>query len=115
MAKLRVDAIVSELELRGARFVDGSDPSSASRPSDSKNVGIGEIRGNLIRNLAALDMVETLPWDEWGRIGVSYARQTGPDFDELMDEVARSCATDDEQEVATIYARHELRVPSTLS
>jgi Transglutaminase-like superfamily len=28
------------------------------------NFGIGEIRGNLIRDLAALNNVETLPWDE---------------------------------------------------
>lgn len=91
------------------------DPASFGVDGFPDNFGIGEIRGNLIRDLAALNKFETLPWDEWGRIAASYAGETGPDFDELMDEVALSCATDDEQAVAATYASHDFTVPSTLS
>ena len=45
-----------------------------------ENYGIGEIRGNLIRDLAALNKVETLPWDEWGRMEASYAGETGAEL-----------------------------------
>ncbi len=32
------------------------------------NWGPGEIRGNAVKDLAALNKVELLPWDEWGRL-----------------------------------------------
>jgi hypothetical protein len=67
-----------------------ADPLSFGVDGFPDNFGIGEIRGNLIRDLAALNKVETLPWDEWGRIAAFYAGETGPDFDELMDEVSTS-------------------------
>jgi len=77
-----------------------------------ENFGIGEIRGNLVRDLAALNKVETLPWDEWGRMAASYAGKTGPDYDELMDTIAATCASDDEAALAGLYASHDLAVPS---
>jgi hypothetical protein len=51
---------------------------------------------------------------EWGG-SRRRTRETGADFDELMDEVALVCASDDEQVVAAMYARHDFAVPSTLS
>ena len=65
----------------------------------------------LMRDLAALNKVETLPSDAWGRIA---AGETGPGFDELMDEVAATCASNDEQAVAVLYARQGFAAPSTL-
>ena len=50
--------------------------------------GAAEIRGNAVRDLAALNKVEVLPWDEWGSLPSSYAGTAGPAFDELIDTVA---------------------------
>ena len=47
--------------------------------------GAAEIRGNAVRDLAALNKVEVLPWDEWGQLPSSYAGTAGPAFDELID------------------------------
>lgn len=91
-----------------------ADPASFGVDGFPDNFGIGEIRGNLIRDLAALNKVETLPWDEWGRIAASYAGDTGPDFDKLMDVVAAACASDDEQAIAALYASQDLAVPPHL-
>lgn len=90
----------------------GADPSTFGVDGYPENFGIGEIRGNLVRDLAALNKVETLPWDEWGRMTASYAGQTGPDYDELMDAIAAACATGDEAAIASLYASHDLAVPS---
>jgi len=40
--------------------------------------GAAEIRGNAVRDLAALNKVEMLPWDEWGALPSSYAAPPGP-------------------------------------
>jgi Transglutaminase-like superfamily len=78
------------------------------------NWGPAEIRGNAIRDLAALNKVEMLPWDEWGRMGASYKGETGADYDELIDTIADVCAADDPAAVAELYAGDELRVPQEL-
>jgi hypothetical protein len=70
--------------------------------------GPGEIRGNAIRDLAALNKVEMLPWDEWSRMDDSYQGRTGPDFDALMDEIAAT--TDPEG----LYLKEDLAVPEEL-
>ena len=38
----------------------------------TENFGPAEIRGNAVRDLAALNKAEMLPWDEWGRMTDSY-------------------------------------------
>jgi Transglutaminase-like superfamily len=76
--------------------------------------GPAEIKGNAIRDLAALNKVEVLPRDEWGRMADAYAGRTGPDHDALVDAVAAVCAADDPAFVADLYARDELRVPEHL-
>src|SRR5579875_245738 len=78
------------------------------------NWGPGEIRGNTVKDLAALNKVEMLPWDEWGRMDASYKGQTGADYDELLDTIADVCAADDPSAVAGLYACDELRVPPEL-
>jgi hypothetical protein len=89
----------------------GADPSHFGVDGVPDNFGIGEIRGNLIRDLAALNRVEMLPWDEWGRMAASYAGQTGPDYDALMDTIAATCAADDDVAIAALYATQDLAVP----
>jgi Transglutaminase-like superfamily len=80
----------------------------------TENFGPAEISGNTIRDLAALNKVEMLPWDEWGRMTAAYAGQAGPGYDELIDEVAAACASDSPRHVADLYSRPELRVPAEL-
>jgi hypothetical protein len=80
----------------------------------TENFGPAEISGNAVRDLAALNKVEMLPWDEWGRMTAAYHGQTGPDYDELIDEVAAACASDSCRYIADVYSRAELRVPSEL-
>ncbi|MFD9547069.1 hypothetical protein ACFWBG_06770 [Nocardia salmonicida] len=59
------------------------------------NWGPAEIRGNAIKDLAALNKVETLPWDEWGRMTASYNGETGADYHSLLDTIAVTAAGDD--------------------
>ena len=73
--------------------------------------GIGEIRGNAIRDLASLNKIEMLPWDEWGRMDDSYHGRTGPEYDDLMDVVAAACASAAPSEVIAASAREDLAVP----
>jgi hypothetical protein len=111
-------------DLRPGQFLSGGEAWKAFRAGHidaarygvygTGNWGPGEIRGNAIKDLAALNKVEMLPWDEWGRMDASYQGQTGADYDELLDTIAGVCAADDPSAVADLYARDELRVPPEL-
>ncbi|WP_230620860.1 MULTISPECIES: hypothetical protein [Nocardiaceae] len=57
----------------------------------TQNWGAAEIRGNAVKDLAALNKVEMLPWDEWGRMTDAYEGKTGAEYDLLLDELA-GCA-----------------------
>lgn len=80
----------------------------------TSNFGPSEIRGNLVRDLAALNKVEMLPWDEWGQMTNAYAGQTGPDYDMLLDEVAAACTTDDSAAITALFRHRDLAVPDEL-
>ncbi|MEM3637979.1 MAG: transglutaminase-like domain-containing protein [Conexivisphaerales archaeon] len=80
----------------------------------SENWGLGEIRGNLVKDLAALNKFEMLPWDEWGRMTEAYRGETGPDYDVLLDRVAEACNMDDRHLIAELFANDDLRVPGSL-
>jgi hypothetical protein len=88
-----------------------ADPSTFGVDGVPENFGIGEVRGNLVRDLAALNKVEMLPWDEWGRMAASYRGETGPGYDDLMDTVAAACASGNESTIAALYASQDLAVP----
>ncbi|MFC0628663.1 transglutaminase-like domain-containing protein [Kribbella deserti] len=75
--------------------------------------GPGEIRGNVIRDLAALNKWEALNWDEWGRITDSYEGKTDADYDDLIDNIAAACARDEPAELQEVYAIDELTFPAT--
>jgi hypothetical protein len=53
--------------------------------------GLWEVQGNVIRDLASLNRVETLPWDEWGLIPVHYDKLDPADV-ALLDTVAVTSA-----------------------
>jgi hypothetical protein len=111
-------------DLRPDEFLSGGEAWDAFRRGEidgsqfgvygTENWGPAEIRGNAVKDLAALNKVEMLPWDEWGRMTEAYRDETGADYDDLLDELAVVCAEDDRAELAALYARDELRVPETL-
>ncbi len=76
--------------------------------------GIAEVRGNAIRDLAALNRIEMLPWDEWGRMAASYAGATGPEYDALIDTVATACASDAAAALRVAYGTEDLEVPPAM-
>ena len=76
--------------------------------------GPAEIRGNAIRDLAALNCVEVLPWDNWGRMEDSYDGKTGPDYDELIDQIAAACADPSPAAAESMYRIPELTVPAAM-
>ncbi len=49
--------------------------------------GMWEVQGNVVRDLANLNQIETLPWDSWGLIPSHYDRLEPADV-ELLDRVA---------------------------
>ncbi|MDQ1033525.1 hypothetical protein QF035_011194 [Streptomyces umbrinus] len=73
--------------------------------------GWAEISGNAVRDLAALCKQETLPWDEWGRMSAAYEGKTGPEYDQLIDAVADTCAKDDPPALMHLFAHQDLAVP----
>jgi hypothetical protein len=112
-------------DLAASEFLSGGEAWSAFRRGDidastfgvygtDKNWGAAEIRGNAVKDLAALNKVETLPWDEWGRMTAAYKGETRPDYDELLDTVAAVCAADDPRAITALYQQVDLRVPVSL-
>ncbi|MEJ2857545.1 MULTISPECIES: transglutaminase-like domain-containing protein [unclassified Saccharothrix] len=111
-------------DLRPGEFLTGGEAWIAYRRGEidaslfgvhgTENWGPSEIRGNAVRDLAALNKVETLPWDEWGHMTAAYEGKTGPDYDALLDELAKVCDTDDPAAVSALYEHEDLRVPEDL-
>lgn len=74
------------------------------------------VRGNVVRDLAALNRAEVLPWDTWG-VG-----RGGPDLEEpdeeqlaIVDEAARVTVEADFECVRELYLNTpELRMPGTI-
>ncbi len=91
-----------------------ADPMAFGVPGHPEAWGIGEVRGNAVRDLAALNKVEMLPWDAWGRMEASYDGQTGADYDALMDHIATTCAADAPAALADLYSSEDLTVPASV-
>lgn len=111
-------------DLARGEFLTGSEAWTAFRRGEidaatfgvygTENWGAAEIRGNAVKDLAALNKIETLPWDEWGRMTEAYEGRTGPDDDQLLDTLAAVCDDDNPTAIAARYERHEFRVPQDL-
>ena len=118
------DVLSHPEDLQPAEFLSGGEAWSAYRQGEvdaskfgvygTDNWGAGEIRGNLVKDLAALNKVEMLPWDVWGRMEEAYKGEAGDDYDKLLDEVADACDSDNLAAVAALYTHEVLRVPPEL-
>jgi hypothetical protein len=78
--------------------------------------GMWEIQGNVVRDLAALAKVETLPWDSWGIIGRHFDDLADDDH-ELLDRAAAVSAAGGPSAAARtlLDADGRLRPPAALA
>jgi hypothetical protein len=78
--------------------------------------GMWEVQGNVVRDLAALNRVETLPWDNWGIIPTHYDQLDPADLD-LLDRAAALSAAGGPLHQATDAYRSDPRLlaPITLT
>jgi hypothetical protein len=96
------------------RYRAGADGMTFGVMGTTNSWGPAEIRGNAIRDLAALRKLEMLPWDEWGRMTESYQGKTGADYDALMDVISATTGADDDEAIASLYSSEDLAVPPEL-
>jgi hypothetical protein len=102
-------------DLADGEFLTGGEAWSAYRKGLFKgeqfgvigtdNWGEHEASANALRDLAALNKIEVLPWSEWGQMEDAYEGRTGPDYDALMDRVAEVCAADDPAAIVELQVR----------
>lgn len=85
---------------------------------DPERFGVGEMRGawfvagNVVRDLAALNKVELLPWDVWGMIDTPV--DAGDPRAALVDEIAEAVTSGDLARCRRLYERDEVRVGRTV-
>lgn len=117
---LRLD--FDPLDVPEGRFLSGSEAWQRCRrgEDDPARFGIADMRGswfvagNVIRDLAALNKVEPLPWDTWGMMDPT----VGAVDDErtaVLDEVAAVVVDGTSEEWRDLYERDGLRVPATVT
>lgn len=106
------------LDLPKGQFVTGAEAwqMCRSRKEDPEKFGIGDmhglwfVRGDLGRDLAALNKVELLPWDCWGMVDRSENTLTRDDY-ALLDRAAAAIISGSD-EVYTLYQSNlDLKVP----
>ena len=72
--------------------------------------GLWFVQSNVVRDLAALNKVELLPWDVWGRM--AFKEDPDPDTASLTDAVADTVAGGDLAAIRRIYEDNDdVRVP----
>ena len=92
-------------------YREGADPMTFG-VHGTDNWGAAEIVGNAIRDLAAVNKVETMPWDEWGPMRSCYDHGVSAEIESLMDELAAALGASDMELIAALYGG--LQVPSEL-
>jgi hypothetical protein len=70
-----------------------------------------EVQGNVVRDLASLNRVEVLPWDNWGLIPTHYDQLEPADLD-LLDRVAAVSAAGGPLAQAAEAYRGDPRLPA---
>jgi hypothetical protein len=118
----RAPGMTSEI-LAGTMFLSGSEAWRRCRSDEldpdhfemGGNRGIGEIRGSVLYDLAALNQNEMLPWDCWARMEDAYKHETDERYDAMLDHVADVTIRGDLDEIKTLYRSNEdLNVPASM-
>ncbi len=118
----RLGVTFNTLDMPAGKFVNASDAWLRCREGgeDPDKFGIFDmhglwfIRGNLLRELAALNDAEMLPWDVWGLMTMD-DKATTPEQWALLDNVARALVAGDEKEITRLYREEPgLQVPSEM-
>jgi hypothetical protein len=79
------------------------------------NWGIGEVRGSVMYDLAALNQHEMLPWDTWGQMQAAYRNETDSAYDELLDSISSVTSSGDFDAIRGLYEDDpDLQVPASL-
>jgi hypothetical protein len=94
-----------------AAYRDGADPMTFG-VHGTDNWGAAEIVGNAIRDLAAVNKVETMPWDEWGPMSSCYEHGVTAEIEALMEEITTALGASDAEQIAALC--RGLQVPSEL-
>jgi hypothetical protein len=90
------------------------DPDRCNMGGD--NWGIGEVRGSVLYDLAALNQDEMLPWDVWAHMHAAYNSETDAAYDELLDEVSAAIEAGDFVAIRAVYdGTNDLRVPAAMA
>ncbi|NLA59815.1 MAG: transglutaminase domain-containing protein [Firmicutes bacterium] len=117
-SQLKVD--FNTLDMPKGRFVNASEAWLRCREQgeDPDKFGIFDmrgfwfIRGNLLRELAALNDAEMLPWDVWGLMNdeashgdkqSDYEQLVRAERHTLLDRVARALFEDDDERILSLY------------
>jgi len=125
VVKSKVGVTANELDLERDRFVVASDAWRLAREGKaapdrfgvpSINIrGLWFIRGSLMRDLAALNKVEMLPWDYWGIADRTPIDALPSEEMPLLDELARILeAPGDLGPLQATFARPEFLVPAAI-
>ena len=85
-----------------AAYRQGADPMTFG-VHGTENWGAAEIVGNAIRDLAALNKIEVLPWDEWGPMRACYDTGLTPQIETLMDDLVDATSSDDQARLLRLY------------
>jgi hypothetical protein len=72
------------------------------------------VRSNVIRDLAALNKIELLPWDAWGLAEDWSQINTEPD-NLVIDSLAATCASEDLIRVQQLFTDDRFAVPETIT
>jgi Transglutaminase-like superfamily len=111
------------LDVPPVQFLAGGEAWQACRAghADPALFGIAEwwgawfVRNNVVRDLAALNKVEALPWDSWGLMDRCSPLGKGP-ADELVDRVADATTWGDWSSCRQLYADNaSLRPPDAFT
>lgn len=120
LQRRKLNTSFDPLRLPQGQFVCGAEAWKLWRAGkeEANKFGISDFRGflfvqgNLVRELAALNKVELLPWDGWG-----LAERVEPDTADfpLLDEVADLILADSEELLAVYESNDALRVAEQIT
>lgn len=111
---------VDPLDLPEGAFLDGAQAWRRCRTGEADpeqfgiydEWGLGFVRGNLIKDLAALNKVEMLPWDSWG---ADAGPLDGPDALSFLDDLASTIQGHELDEMRNLYRDPRLCTPGIVT